>query len=172
MAPQNLFVGRLHKNTRKRDLEKIFEYYGKLSRCDIKYGSGTAYAFVDFEDARDAEDALKYENGRDVLGNTIVVEYAKGPGQGRSGGGGRGGYGGGGSYGGGYGGRRGGGGYGDRGQSRDECYKCRRSGHWARDCPELRAEKRNFGRGRSRSRSRSNDRYEQKTGSRSRSRSS
>ena len=35
----NLFVGRLNKNTRTRDLEDIFEPYGRMIRCDIKYGT-------------------------------------------------------------------------------------------------------------------------------------
>lgn len=34
----HLFVGRLSKSTRNRDLEDIFEAYGRLSRCEIKYG--------------------------------------------------------------------------------------------------------------------------------------
>ena len=34
-----LFIGRLSRNTRTRDLEEVFETYGRLSRCDIKYGS-------------------------------------------------------------------------------------------------------------------------------------
>jgi arginine/serine-rich splicing factor 7 len=33
-----LFVGRLSKETKQRDLENVFYLYGKLSRCDIKYG--------------------------------------------------------------------------------------------------------------------------------------
>ncbi|WAR03205.1 RSZ32-like protein [Mya arenaria] len=65
-----LFVGRLGKNCRVRDLEDVFEPYGRMSRCEIKY----AYAFVDYEDRRDAEDAIRYENGRDVAGSAIIVE--------------------------------------------------------------------------------------------------
>jgi len=41
-----LFVGRLNRNTRVRDLEEVFETYGRLIRCDIKYGGmcGCAHA--------------------------------------------------------------------------------------------------------------------------------
>jgi len=39
-----LFIGRLSRNTRTRDLEEVFETYGRLTRCDIKYGS--KYGFV------------------------------------------------------------------------------------------------------------------------------
>lgn len=33
-----LFVGRLSRDVKVQDLEDIFERYGKLLRCDIKYG--------------------------------------------------------------------------------------------------------------------------------------
>ena len=34
----SLFVGRLSKSCRVRDLEDVFEPYGRMSRCEIKYG--------------------------------------------------------------------------------------------------------------------------------------
>ncbi|XP_077517066.1 uncharacterized protein LOC144127932 isoform X2 [Amblyomma americanum] len=161
-----LFIGRLPLDTRERDVEQVFERYGRLLRCDVKYGTGMAYAFVDYEDHRDAEDAVKYENGREIRGQSVVVEWARGP-----------------SF------RPSAGktrqtpdrprdrmGY----QSFDECYRCRRTGHWARDCPELDRERahyyggggrRSHSRSRSRSRSRSGHRSYRSRGRRSRSRS-
>uniref|UniRef100_A0A2L2XVE6 Serine/arginine-rich splicing factor 4 n=1 Tax=Parasteatoda tepidariorum TaxID=114398 RepID=A0A2L2XVE6_PARTP len=50
-----LFVGRLPLDSREREIESIFDRYGSLVRCNLKYGTGMAYAFVDYEDKRDAE---------------------------------------------------------------------------------------------------------------------
>lgn len=33
-----LFVGRLPIDIRERDVEQVFEKYGRLIRCDVKYG--------------------------------------------------------------------------------------------------------------------------------------
>lgn len=35
----SLFIGRLSKNTQPRHLEDVFEPYGRLTRCDVKYGN-------------------------------------------------------------------------------------------------------------------------------------
>ena len=42
MAATQLFVGRLPRNTRSRDMEDIFYRYGKMTRCDIKQGSASS----------------------------------------------------------------------------------------------------------------------------------
>ncbi len=39
----NLFVGRLNRNTRIKDLEEVFEAYGRIVRCDIKYGKSVYF---------------------------------------------------------------------------------------------------------------------------------
>ncbi|KAG1671897.1 hypothetical protein FOA52_003464 [Chlamydomonas sp. UWO 241] len=58
-------------NVRERDIGKHFDYYGKLKRIEIKKN----YAFVQFEDIKDAERALDATNGRNFMGRTISVEY-------------------------------------------------------------------------------------------------
>ena len=41
-----LFVGRLSKDTRAKDLEDVFYKYGKLIRCDVKYGEETRVSLI------------------------------------------------------------------------------------------------------------------------------
>eukprot|EP00124_Ichthyophonus_hoferi_P005561 Ihof_evm2s839 gene=Ihof_evmTU2s839 len=71
-----LFIGRLGPEIRTRDLEDVFGRYGRLVRCDLKNGG---YGFVDFEDRRDAEDALRGEDGRSLGQSRMVVQWANGP---------------------------------------------------------------------------------------------
>nr|CAB3502239.1 unnamed protein product [Digitaria exilis] len=50
-----VFCGNFDYETRQYDLEGLFSKYGPISRIDMKQG----YAFIYFEDERDAEDAIK-----------------------------------------------------------------------------------------------------------------
>ncbi|KAK5835846.1 hypothetical protein PVK06_011559 [Gossypium arboreum] len=69
-----LYVGHLSSRTRSRDLEDMFSRYGRIRDVDMKRD----YAFVEFSDPRDADDARYSLNGRDLDGSRIVVEFAKG----------------------------------------------------------------------------------------------
>jgi len=70
----SLWIGRISSDTRTKDLEDLFGKYGRILRCDVKRG----FAFVEFQDDRDAEDALRDLDGYDLLGHRIVVEWARG----------------------------------------------------------------------------------------------
>jgi len=74
MSNTRLFIGRLSHHTRQRDLEELFGKYGQIVNCTMK-GS---YAFVEFEDPRDAEDALRALDGHHMDGSAIAVEFSHG----------------------------------------------------------------------------------------------
>ena len=69
-----LFVGRLNPRLHKQDLEGKFEKYGRLTRCDLK---PQGYAFVTYEDPRDAEDAMRELQGSEMTGCRINIEWSK-----------------------------------------------------------------------------------------------
>lgn len=69
-----VFVGGLTHRVRERDLEKFFRKYGRIREVSLKNG----YAFVEFDDHRDADDACYELNGRDLMGERITVERARG----------------------------------------------------------------------------------------------
>lgn len=69
-----IYVGGIPTDCRERDLDKFFRNYGRLRDCLIKNG----YAFVEFEDNRDADDAVYEMNGRELMGCRVSVEHARG----------------------------------------------------------------------------------------------
>merc|ERR1711936_130255 len=64
----------LSRRVRRDDLKDVFRDCGRVLDVDIK----TGYAFVEFEERRDAEDAVKELNGIKVEGDRISVEMSKG----------------------------------------------------------------------------------------------
>ncbi|KAJ3191079.1 hypothetical protein HK101_008102 [Irineochytrium annulatum] len=108
-ASIKVYVGRLPPNAQKRDLEELFGKYGRILSVEIKQGG---FAFVEFDEVRDAEDAIKGLNGYPFEGDRLMVEFsrraANAPGHH--------------------------GGSGPGGSS--TCFVCGSQGHWARECPE------------------------------------
>ncbi|KAL4225639.1 serine arginine-rich splicing factor [Mactra antiquata] len=146
-----IYVGDLGRDTNEKDLERSFGYYGRLRSVWVARNPA-GFAFIEFEDPRDAEDAVRGLDGTNVNGSRIRVEHSTGKvrpkpwlrGGGRSG----------------------------RGRRpfhpEDRCYECGEAGHYAYDCPRHRSRgSRRYSRSRSRSRSRGRRSY---TRSRSRSR--
>lgn len=74
-----VYVGGLADDARERDVEKFFKGYGRLREIVLKNG----YGFVEFEDKRDAEDAIDDLDGKDLCGMRVRIEQAKARGGGR-----------------------------------------------------------------------------------------
>jgi len=90
-----VYIGNLPHNVRERDVEDLFYKYGAISFIDIKGGQqGPPFAFIKYDDPRDASDAVKYRDGYDYDGYRLRVEFPRGngPHTSRGGGGGAGGY--------------------------------------------------------------------------------
>lgn len=74
-----VYVGNLPDDVRERDLQDIFAKYGRIRSIDIKQPPRPPpFAFVEFDDRRDAEDAVRARDGYDLLGSRLRVEMAKG----------------------------------------------------------------------------------------------
>ena len=69
----SVFVGNIGRRVRTEDIRDPFKKYGRVLDVDLKNGFG----FVEFEDKRDAADAVKELNGLRVQGERITVEMSK-----------------------------------------------------------------------------------------------
>jgi len=74
MASTRVYLGRLARDCRDRDIEKLFRGYGDIREINLKNGFG----FVEFRDNRDAEDVVYDFHGKEFLGERLIVEIARG----------------------------------------------------------------------------------------------
>lgn len=74
MSSARLYIGRLSYDVRERDLERFFKGYGKIREILIKNGFG----FVEFDCFKDADDAVYELNGKELLGERVTIEHARG----------------------------------------------------------------------------------------------
>lgn len=60
-------------------VEDIFVKYGRIRQVDLKTPARPpAFAFIEFDDPRDASDAVRGRDGYDFYGHRLRVEIAKG----------------------------------------------------------------------------------------------
>ncbi|MCI4389834.1 hypothetical protein PGIGA_G00103560 [Pangasianodon gigas] len=85
MSGCRVFIGRLSPHARERDVEKFFKGYGRIREINLKNGFG----FVEFDDHRDADDAVYELNGKELCNERVTIEHARSR-RGRGGGGGAG----------------------------------------------------------------------------------
>ncbi|OIW06922.1 hypothetical protein TanjilG_18310 [Lupinus angustifolius] len=133
-----IFVGGLSPDVTERELEHAFNRYGKILECQIMMerdtGRRRGFGFITFEDRRGMEDAIKEMHGQEIDDHIISVNKAKPRPNPRP--------------------KMGGDDYADQGYSatrvgygrgdrvgQDDCFKCGRKGHSARDCPRFRGER-------------------------------
>jgi len=72
-----VYVGNLGTNTARGDLEASFSKYGQLKNVWVARNP-PGFAFVEFEDPRDAEDAVRALDGSRICGVRVRVEMSSG----------------------------------------------------------------------------------------------
>uniref|UniRef100_A0A3Q1FDS0 Serine/arginine-rich splicing factor 3 n=1 Tax=Acanthochromis polyacanthus TaxID=80966 RepID=A0A3Q1FDS0_9TELE len=78
-----VYVGNLGNNGNKTELERAFGYYGPLRSVWVARNP-PGFAFVEFEDPRDASDAVRELDGRNMCGCRVRVELSTGEKRSRS----------------------------------------------------------------------------------------
>jgi len=68
-----VYIGHLSSRATERDVEYFFRGFGRIRDIVLKNG----FAFVEFDDSRDAEDAVYDLNGRDLCGERVIVELSR-----------------------------------------------------------------------------------------------
>ncbi|CAO2597719.1 Serine/arginine-rich splicing factor 7, partial [Lemmus lemmus] len=72
-----VYVGNLGTGAGKGELERAFSYYGPLRTVWIARNP-PGFAFVEFEDPRDAEDAVRGLDRKVICGSRVRVELSTG----------------------------------------------------------------------------------------------
>ncbi|KAG8363855.1 hypothetical protein BUALT_Bualt19G0065800 [Buddleja alternifolia] len=78
-SSRTIYVGNLPGDIRESEVEDLFYKYGPIVEIDLKIPPRPpGYAFVEFEDSRDAEDAIRGRDGCKFDGYRLRVELAHG----------------------------------------------------------------------------------------------
>jgi len=74
-----LVVFNLPSDVRDSEVKDLFRKFGKIRDYHVRDTSGRVYAFVEYEDPRDAEDALERRNDYHFAGKRLRVEFSRPP---------------------------------------------------------------------------------------------
>ncbi|GAB9475491.1 hypothetical protein Gpo141_00012586 [Globisporangium polare] len=81
-----VFVGNLPTAVVERDIESEFDKFGRVRSISVKFPQRPPpFAFIEYEDERDASDAVRSMHGREFHGSRLRVEISHGGGATRSG---------------------------------------------------------------------------------------
>ncbi|KAM4689077.1 serine/arginine-rich splicing factor 9-like [Discoglossus pictus] len=75
-----IYVGNLPADVREKELEELFHRYGRIRSVELKNRgrcSSSPFAFIKFQDPRDAEDAVFDRNGYDFGSCRLRVEFPR-----------------------------------------------------------------------------------------------
>eukprot|EP00740_Mantoniella_antarctica_P007821 CAMPEP_0181354280 /NCGR_PEP_ID=MMETSP1106-20121128/3278_1 /TAXON_ID=81844 /ORGANISM="Mantoniella antarctica, Strain SL-175" /LENGTH=78 /DNA_ID=CAMNT_0023466935 /DNA_START=57 /DNA_END=290 /DNA_ORIENTATION=- len=73
-----VFCGNLPIDVRERELEDLFHKFGRIREIDLKLPPRPpGFAFIEFDDARDAEDAVRGRDGYTFDGERLRVEISR-----------------------------------------------------------------------------------------------
>lgn len=68
----SLFVGNISRNVSATEFEQQFE---RLGACTVNFKG--SFAFIEYKDERDAEEAINQLNSKDMGGQKIAVEWSR-----------------------------------------------------------------------------------------------
>jgi len=72
-----VYIGNLKSNANKYEIEDLFTKYGPLKNIWIARNP-PGFAFIEYEDPRDAEDAVRGLDGTRCCGSRIIVQMSTG----------------------------------------------------------------------------------------------
>jgi len=74
-----LAVFNLPVDVRESQVKELFRKFGRMREMILRQNRGATYAFIEFDDPRDAEDALDRRNDYSFAGKRLRVEYSRPP---------------------------------------------------------------------------------------------
>jgi len=74
--PKRIWVGGLNDGITEYDLRKVFEEYGKVTEISIRSSRKDVFAFIDFDDAKNAKAAIKNVDQTEIRRCRVKVHWA------------------------------------------------------------------------------------------------